>query len=159
MSGELFKKMAGIDMVHVPYKGGGPAVQDLVAGQVPLGVLGSRRVIPHHKSGRIRIIAFTSKGDFAPMPEIPTLHESGLAGFDHAVARLSSRRRGRPLKLFHRGAKANREGARAAGGEGAPCASRAAAGRQHAEEFDALIRADLERWTAIAKEPGSSSRR
>ena len=64
MSGELFKKMAGIDIVHIPYKGGGPAVQDLVAGQVPMGVLGSTPLIPHHKSGRIRIIAFTSKERF-----------------------------------------------------------------------------------------------
>jgi tripartite-type tricarboxylate transporter receptor subunit TctC len=82
MAGELLKKMAGLDIVHVPYKGGGPAVQDLVAGQVPMGVLGSTPLIPHHKSGRVRIIAFTSKERFAPMPEIPTLHESGLAGFD-----------------------------------------------------------------------------
>ena len=80
-SGELFKKMAGIDMVHVPYKGGGPAVQDLVAGQVPVGVLGSTPLIPHHKSGRIRILAFTSLERFPPMPDIPTLHESGLTGF------------------------------------------------------------------------------
>ena len=80
-SGELFKKMAGIDMVHVPYKGGGPAMQDLVAGQVPVGVLGSTPLIPHHKSGRIRILAFTSLERFPPMPDIPTLHESGLTGF------------------------------------------------------------------------------
>jgi len=82
MSGELLKKMAGIDMVHVPYKGGGPAVQDLVGGQVPMGVLGSTPLIPHHKAGRIRIVAFTSKERFAPMPEIPTVHESGFPGFD-----------------------------------------------------------------------------
>ena len=88
MSGELLKKMAGIDVVHVPYKGGGPAVQDLVAGQVPMGVLGSTPLIPHHKSGRIRIIAFTSKERFAPMPEIPTLHESGSRRLrHHPVAR------------------------------------------------------------------------
>jgi tripartite-type tricarboxylate transporter receptor subunit TctC len=82
LSGELLKKMAGIDMVHVPYKGGGPAVQDLVAGQVPVGVLGSTPLIPHHKAGRVRILAFTSQERFAPMPQIPTLHESGLPGFD-----------------------------------------------------------------------------
>src|SRR3970282_188720 len=82
MSGELLKKMAGIDMVHIPYKGGGPAVKDLVGGPGPVGVLGSPPLIPHHKSGRIKIIAFTSKERFAAMPEIPTLHEAGLTGFD-----------------------------------------------------------------------------
>src|ERR1051325_11583178 len=84
LSGELFKKLAGIDMQHVPYKGGAPAVQDLVAGQVPVGVLGSTPLIPHHKAGRIRILAFTSKDRFPALPDVPTLHESGLAGFETA---------------------------------------------------------------------------
>ncbi len=84
LSGELFKKMAGIDMVHVPYKGGAPAVQDLVAGQVPVGVLGSTPLIPHHKAGRVRILAFTSLERFPVLPEVPTLHESGLTGFETA---------------------------------------------------------------------------
>jgi tripartite-type tricarboxylate transporter receptor subunit TctC len=82
MSGELLKKMAGIEMTHVPYKGGGPAVQDLVAGQVLVGMLASTPVIPHHRSGRVKILAFTTKERFPPMPEIPTLHESGLPGFN-----------------------------------------------------------------------------
>ncbi len=82
MTGELLWKLAKIDMVGVPYKGGGQAVIDLVGGQVPVCVLGSTPLIPHHKSGRIRIIAFTSKERFAQMPEIPTLHDSGYAGFD-----------------------------------------------------------------------------
>jgi tripartite-type tricarboxylate transporter receptor subunit TctC len=81
-SGELLKKMAGIDMVHVPYKGGGPAVQDLVGGQVPMAVMGSTPLIPHHKAGRIKILAFTTRERFPAMPDIPTLHESGLSGFD-----------------------------------------------------------------------------
>ena len=79
LTGELFKKLAGIDMQQVPYKGGGQAVQDLVAGQVPVGVLGSTPLIPHHKAGRITIIAFTSKARFPTLPDVPTLHEAGYA--------------------------------------------------------------------------------
>jgi tripartite-type tricarboxylate transporter receptor subunit TctC len=79
LTGELFKKLAGIDMQQVPYKGGGPAVQDLVGGQVPVGVLGSTPLIPHHKAGRIQILAFTSKSRFATLPDVPTLHEAGYA--------------------------------------------------------------------------------
>ena len=82
MTGELLKKMAKIDMTGVPYKGGGQAVVDLVGGQVPVCVLGSTPLIPHHKSGRIRIIAFTSLERFALMPEIPTLNDAGYKGFD-----------------------------------------------------------------------------
>lgn len=82
MTGELLKKMAKIDMTGVPYKGGGQAIVDLVGGQVPVCVLGSTPLIPHHKSGRIRIIAFTSLERFPLMPEIPTVSESGYKGFD-----------------------------------------------------------------------------
>ena len=152
MSGELLKKMAGIDMVHVPYKGGGPAVQDLVAGQVPLGVLGSTPLIPHHKSGRIRIIAFTSKERFAPMPEIPTLHESGLAGFDTTQWLGILAPKGTPAEIISR---VHVETAKALAlpevKERLAQAALLAVGGTP-KEFDALIRADLERWTAIAKE-------
>ena len=152
MSGELLKKMAGIDMVHVPYKGGGPAVQDLVAGQVPMGVLGSTPLIPHHKSGRIRIIAFTSKERFAPMPEIPTLHESGLAGFDTTQWLGILAPKGTPAEIISR---VHVETAKALAlpevkERLAQAALLAVGGTPR--EFDALIRADLERWTAIAKE-------
>ena len=152
MSGELFKKMAGIDIVHVPYKGGGPAVQDLVAGQVPMGVLGSTPLIPHHKSGRIRIIAFTSQERFAPMPEIPTLHESGLAGFDTTQWLGILAPKGTPAEITSR---VHGETAKALAlpdvKERLAQAALQAVGSTP-KEFEALIRADLERWTAIAKE-------
>jgi tripartite-type tricarboxylate transporter receptor subunit TctC len=152
MSGELLKKMAGIDIVHVPYKGGGPAVQDLVAGQVPMGVLGSTPLIPHHKSGRIRIIAFTSKERFPPMPEIPTLHESGLAGFDTTQWLGILAPKGTPAEIISR---VQVETAKALAlpdvKERLAQAALQAVGSTP-KEFEALIRADLERWTAIAKE-------
>ena len=152
MSGELFKKMAGIDIVHIPYKGGGPAVQDLVAGQVPMGVLGSTPLIPHHKSGRIRIIAFTSKERFPPMPEIPTLHESGLAGFDTTQWLGILAPKGTPAEIISR---VHVETAKALAlpevKERLAQAALQAVGSTP-KEFEALIRADLERWTAIARE-------
>jgi tripartite-type tricarboxylate transporter receptor subunit TctC len=152
MSGELLKKMAGIDMVHVPYKGGGPAVQDLVGGQVPVGVLGSTPLIPHHKAGRIRIIAFTSRERFAPMPEIPTLHESGLAGFDTTqwLGILAPKGTGSEIiNRLYRETKVVLEMQevkdRLAQAALQPVGSTP-------QEFEALMRADLERWTAVAKE-------
>jgi tripartite-type tricarboxylate transporter receptor subunit TctC len=152
MSGELFKKMAAIDIVHVPYKGGGPAVQDLVAGQVPMGVLGSTPLIPHHKSGRIRIIAFTSKERFPPMPEIPTLHESGLAGFDTTQWLGILAPKGTPAEIISR---VHVETAKALAlpevKERLAQAALQAVGSTP-KEFEALIRADLERWSAIARE-------
>lgn len=82
LSGELIKRMASIDMTHVPYKGGGQAIIDLSGGQVPVAVLGSSTVIPQAKSGRVRILAVTSKKRSAALPDVPTLAESGLSGFD-----------------------------------------------------------------------------
>ena len=82
LSGELIKKMTGIDMTHVPYKGGGQAIVDLAGGQVPAAVLGSSTVIPQTKTGRVRILAVTSKKRSAALPDVPTLAESGLTGFD-----------------------------------------------------------------------------
>jgi tripartite-type tricarboxylate transporter receptor subunit TctC len=77
MTGELLWRMAGVQVAGVPYKGGGQAVLDLVGGHVPIALLGATPFIAHHKSGRLRIIAFTSRERFPPMPEIPTLHEAG----------------------------------------------------------------------------------
>jgi len=154
LSGELFKKMAGIDMVHVPYKGGGPAVQDLIAGQVPVGVLGSTPLIPHHKSGRIRILAFTSLERFPVLPEIPTLHESGLAGFDTAqwLGLLAPRgtRDEVVQRLYLETAKVLavpevRERLMQAALQ--PVGSKPA-------EFAAVMRADIERWGKLARELG-----
>ena len=82
LSGELLKKMAGFDMLGVPYRGGGQAINDLLGGQVQVAVLGSTPLMPHHKSGKIRILAFTSMERFSGMPDIPTLHELGYKGFD-----------------------------------------------------------------------------
>ena len=82
LSGELIKKITGIDMTHIPYKGGGQAIVDLSGGQVPAAVLGSSTVIPQTKTGRVRILAVTSQKRSAALPDIPTLDESGLKGFD-----------------------------------------------------------------------------
>jgi tripartite-type tricarboxylate transporter receptor subunit TctC len=154
MSGELLKKMAGIDIVHVPYKGGGPAVQDLVGGQVPMGVLGSTPLIPHHKAGRIRIVAFTSKERFAPMPEIPTVHESGFPGFDTGQWLGLLAPRGTPPEVISR---LHGESAKALAlpdvKERLAQAALEPVGNTP-QQFLAVIRADIERWTRLGRELG-----
>ena len=152
MSGELLKKMAGIDMVHVPYKGGGPAVQDLVGGQVPVGVLGSTPLIAHHKSGRIRIIAFTSRERFAPMPEIPTLHESGLSGFDTTQWLGILAPKGTPADIVDRVYAETRKALELQDVKERLAQAALQPVGNSPKEFEALIRADLERWSAVAKE-------
>jgi tripartite-type tricarboxylate transporter receptor subunit TctC len=80
MAGEWFAKLAGIQLTHVPYKGGGQAITDLVAGQVPLGSLGSSPLIPHYKAGKLKLLAQSTRTRSAALPEVPTYEESGYKG-------------------------------------------------------------------------------
>ena len=82
MTGELFKSATGVNIQHVPYKGGAPAIVDLVAGQIPVMFDNVPPLLPHVKSGRIKALAVTSLARLAVLPEVPTLDESGLKGFD-----------------------------------------------------------------------------
>jgi tripartite-type tricarboxylate transporter receptor subunit TctC len=154
MTGELLKKMARIDMVGVPYKGGGQAVIDLIGGQVPVCVLGSTPLIPHHKSGRIRIIAFTSKDRFGPMPEIPTLHESGYPGFDSTqwLGLLAPRGTGAEVvQRLH--AETVKALALPDVKERFAAAALQPVGNTP-QQFAEVIRAEIERWSKLARELG-----
>jgi tripartite-type tricarboxylate transporter receptor subunit TctC len=82
LAGELFKQRAGIDMVHVPYKGGGPAMTDMLGGRVNMYPAVPSTSKPHVESGKIRAIATTGKRRTPVMPDVPTVAEQGYAGFD-----------------------------------------------------------------------------
>lgn len=79
---ELFKTMANIDVVHVPYKGAGPANIDLIGGQVQVFLNNFLAAMPHIKSGKIRVLAVTSLERSRAMPELPAVAESGLPGYE-----------------------------------------------------------------------------
>jgi len=81
LSGELLNAMAGVKMIHVPYKGNAPALVDLIGGHVDMAFNGLTSVMPLIKSGRLRVIGVTSLGRTAALPEVPTLDEQGLKGF------------------------------------------------------------------------------
>ncbi len=80
IAAEWFAKLAGIQLTHIPYKGGGQAIADFLGGQVPIASLGSTPVIPHHKSGKVRIIAQTTKARAPTLPDVPTYEEAGYKG-------------------------------------------------------------------------------
>lgn len=82
LAGELFKRMAGIDVVHVPYKGGPQATTDLIGGQFAYLFAISSTVLPHVKTGRLRALAITTLQRVPGMDDIPTIAESGLPGFE-----------------------------------------------------------------------------
>lgn len=81
---ELFKSMAGVNLVHVPYKGGGPAMTDLIGGQIQVLFNPAVSLMPHHKSGKMRVLAVgTSRR--VPGLDLPTVAEAGLPGFESSV--------------------------------------------------------------------------
>jgi tripartite-type tricarboxylate transporter receptor subunit TctC len=154
LSGALIMKLAGIDLIHVPYKGGGQAIVDLTGGQVPAAVLGSSVVIPQARAGKVRMLAVTSGTRSAALPNIPTLAESGLNGFDvyqwisllapaGTPREIITRLNGDATKVLTQ--PAVRERLEAAGFEaktGSP------------KEVEVLIRDGLARWSKLIAELG-----
>jgi len=82
LAGEIFKTMTGVKMVHVPYRGASPAFVDIVAGHIEVYFGAMVSTLPHAKSGRVRALAVTSLKRVAAVPEIPTMNEQGLKGYE-----------------------------------------------------------------------------
>ena len=82
LAGEVFKNMTGTDMIHVPYKGGGPALTDVMGGQVPVIFGTAVETLPQAKAGKIRGLAVSSARRSAAAPEMPTIAEAGVPGYD-----------------------------------------------------------------------------
>lgn len=153
-AGELFKSMAGIDIVHVPYKGSAPAVADLIGGQIPMMFDTIITALPHVKAGRLRGLAVTKATRSAAVPELPTVAESGLPGFE-AVSWIGLMGpAGMPKGVVDRISTAMvellrdpevRERLQAAGAE--PVGS-------DAETFARHMQVELERWEPVVKAAG-----
>lgn len=154
LAGELFKGMTGINMVHVPYKGGGPAITALLGGEVQAYFSTMPAALAQVKAGRLRALAVTSAKRAASEPNIPTISESGVAGYDvtgwfgvlapaktpkHVVARLN--------REFVK-ALAAPEIKERLSVEGLDPASRTP------EEFAAIIKSDITKWSKVVNEAG-----
>ena len=82
LSGELFKRLAKVEMTHIPYRGGAPAINDLIPGRVDVIFDNMPSILSHVKAGSLRGLAVTTKERVAVVPEMPTIAESGVPGFD-----------------------------------------------------------------------------
>jgi len=98
---ELFSAAAGIKLSHVPYKGPAPAMQDVIGGQVDCGFLAGPTVLPHIRSGRLVALAVSGAKRSALLPEVPTVAESGYAGFDASFSLVLFAPRGTPPAIVH----------------------------------------------------------
>jgi tripartite-type tricarboxylate transporter receptor subunit TctC len=82
LAGELFKQKAGVEMAHIPYKGGGPALNDVIGGQVPVFFANMASGLAHVKGGKLRALAMTGARRSAALPDTPTMAEAGIAGYE-----------------------------------------------------------------------------
>ncbi len=150
LAGELFNTTAGTAMRHIPYKGGGQAVIDVVGGQVPLAILGATPVLPHIQSGKLKAYAVTTRYRIDSLPDVPTMQEAGIQGFDAAQWYVIAAPTGVPVDV-----QARLNGwinAIAASAEMKPAlmASGSVAGQHTARETQAFVDADTRRWKALA---------
>ena len=82
LTGEMFKSLAKVDLTQVAYKGGGLLMTDIMGGHIPLGVTSGLTALPHQKAGKLRVLAVGSKARTASMPDVPSMVEAGVAGFE-----------------------------------------------------------------------------
>ncbi|MEO8544844.1 MAG: tripartite tricarboxylate transporter substrate binding protein [Burkholderiaceae bacterium] len=102
LSGEYLKMMAGIDLLHVPYKGASPAVQDVIAGQVQMFCGNLPPAIAHIKSGKLRALGVTTLSRSAELPDVPTIDESGYKGFESVAWFAFFAPKGTPVDAINR---------------------------------------------------------
>jgi tripartite-type tricarboxylate transporter receptor subunit TctC len=100
--GALFNSMAGVALNHVPYKGSGPAMQDLVSGQVSVSFAGVPNVLTHLKAGRLQALAVTSAKRWGELPDVPPLAEAGIPGFEATLWLAIAAPAGMPQELVQR---------------------------------------------------------
>ncbi len=150
LTGEHFKQRAEIDLLHVPYRGSGPAVNDLLSGQIDLVLETLPALSPAIPSGRIRLLAVTSAARAMMMPETPTLNELGLKGFDVSTLYGLLAPRGTPGEIVERLSHAMQDIARMPEVRTQLANQGAEAVASTPAETDALIRREVNKWSEVA---------
>jgi tripartite-type tricarboxylate transporter receptor subunit TctC len=154
LGGELLKALAHINIVHVPYKGGGPAIVDVLAGQVPVTFGTAASVSPHTKSGRLRGLGVTGGRRSAVLPDLPTIAEGGVAGYEmlnwlglfapaNTPRAIVEKLNGEVMRILR--TPEVRERLNAAGAEPAAMAT---------EAFAAFVKSEVDKWAKVVAATG-----
>jgi tripartite-type tricarboxylate transporter receptor subunit TctC len=155
LSMEIIKNATGIEILHVPYKGGGQAIADIVSGQVKLGILGMAPALPHIKSGKLNALAVTGGKRAALLPDVPTVAEAAVPGFETAQWQGVCAPAGTPeavivrmhaelVRIMNSPAVVERLAAVGLDNSTSPTP----------DDFARLIAAELQRWPAVVKRAG-----
>ena len=154
LAGEMFKHVAGIDIVHVPYKGNGPAIIDLLGGQIGMMLGSISSLYPHAGPKKLRLLAVASAKRSAAAPEIPTFTESGMPGYQVSGWNCIVAPRGTPAT--HHQASQRRDRRRLQSAR-RPRAAEEAEHRsrcRHAEQLAAFIKSEFARYSKLIKAVG-----
>jgi tripartite-type tricarboxylate transporter receptor subunit TctC len=154
---ELFAKQSGVRMVHVPYKGVGPAIVALVSGEVAIGLSSVAAVLPHVKAGKLRALAITSARRYRGLADVPTMAEDGVPGYDVSVWYGVVMPGGTPKDII---ARVHSDVVRILAQPDVNERLTADAGEIVAgtpEAFSAYIRSELARWTKVIAETGATA--
>ena len=152
LSVEMLKWMAGIDLVHIPYKGAGPAVTALLAGEVPLMCTSPLPTLPHIKSGKLKALAMTGRTRSRALPEVPTVAEAGLAGFQSSLWYALMAPAGTPTAVIQRLNTETMRIVRLPAVSEQLLAQGADPIGNSPQELAAFLRADIERWKKLVRE-------
>jgi tripartite-type tricarboxylate transporter receptor subunit TctC len=157
LAGELFKTMANVDIVHVPYKGAGPALQDVISGEDQMMFATAASVVGMIKSGQVRALAVTTLKRTAILPDIPTVDELGIKGFEATTWHGLVAPTGTPkdiIATLHRAvivALNDPDVQRELAGLGVDIAG------DTPDEFSAYIRAEIPKWAEVIKASGAKA--
>jgi tripartite-type tricarboxylate transporter receptor subunit TctC len=151
---ELFKSMAGIDIVHIPYKGGGPALLGVISGQAQMLMISVVGALPHVKSGKLRGLALTSRSRLPELPDVPTISESAVPGYEVGLWYGVYTPKGTPRNVIMtlHGAilktlQAREVRDRLAGDGAQPVGNTP-------EEFSKITRVEVAKWAKVVREAG-----
>jgi tripartite-type tricarboxylate transporter receptor subunit TctC len=152
LSGAMFEQMAGVRLQHVPYRGSAPAVADLIGGQTALMFDNLPSALPHIRSGALRAIAVTSARRSSALPEVPTVAESGVPGFDASSWFGLWAPAATPAAVLARLVAEARAGLEEAEAQRVMAGQGAEPGRMSPEQFTAFIRQEADKWAQVVRQ-------
>jgi tripartite-type tricarboxylate transporter receptor subunit TctC len=154
--GALFNAMAGVELNHVPYKGSGPAMQDLLAAQVGVSFAGIPNVLGHVKAGRLRVLGVTTPKRWVELPEVPTLAEAGVPGYEATLWLSVSGPPGMPAPIVQRLHAEISKALRDPELQGSFRAAGVEAVSMRPEELGRFMRAEHAKWGKVVRDTGAT---
>jgi tripartite-type tricarboxylate transporter receptor subunit TctC len=155
LAGELFKTMTGVDLTHIPYKGAGPMMQDLLAGQVDMAFDGMSTSAPQIKAGKLKALAVTTAERSFVDPSVPTMQEAGLPGYIVTTWYALWATKGTPKEVVDRMYQETVKAIRSPELKGVWEAQGATAGGESPAEFEKLIHSEIAKWAKVVKDAGA----